>query len=97
MPDSPPDCPADFLFETPPILLPNQRTITLLAMTAAKQNTWVYINQPTGTGKTTQMLEIGYLAALKQLSPLTKGQIKVHLIVPSFELATLHEQTFVKK
>ena len=97
MPDSPPDYPADYLFETAPILLPNQRAITLLALTASKQDTWVYISQPTGTGKTTEMIEMGYLAALQHLGPTGKGQIKVHLVVPSAELAALHEQNFTKK
>jgi hypothetical protein len=68
MPDHAPDYPSDFLFETSPILLPNQRAITLLAHTAAqKDNSWIYMNQPTGTGKSTMMLELGYLAALKNL------------------------------
>lgn len=98
MPESPPDIQPDYLFETPPILLPNQRAINLLALTASKQeNTWVYVNQPTGTGKTTQMVEIGYLAALEHLSSNGKAQIKVHFVVPSTELANLHEHNFAKK
>ena len=43
------------------------------------------------------MLEIGYLAALKNLGQSGKGNIKVRCIVPSSELASLYENIFAKK
>jgi replicative superfamily II helicase len=97
MPDQSPEFPSDFLFETQPILLPNQRAITLLAQSASETpNTWVYINAPTGTGKSTMMVELGYLAALRNLQK-NKGKIKVRFVVPSPELASLYEKKFAKK
>ena len=75
------ECPAvpeDFLLATHPRLLPNQRAITLLAKELASQkNNWVYVAQPTGTGKTTEMLEIGYLMALDCLPATGKTVITV--------------------
>ena len=43
------------------------------------------------------MVELGYHVALEHLTPTGKAQIKVHLIVPSTELANLHELNFAKK
>ena len=43
------------------------------------------------------MVELGYLSALDHLGPNSKGQIKIHLVVPSIELAVLHELNFAKK
>ena len=79
-------------------MLPNQRAITLLAKDLASQkNSWVYIAQPTGTGKTTEMLEIGYLMALDCLPATGKTTITVYLVVPSKEQAQLYQKRFQSK
>ena len=52
---------------------------------AKEKNTWVYICQPTGTGKTTEMLEIGYMMAQDCISAGRNSTITVRLLVPSKE------------
>ena len=54
------------------------------------KNNWVYVSQPTGTGKTTMMLEIGYLMALDCLPPTGKTEVTVYLVVPSKEQVALY-------
>ena len=56
-----------------------------MAAELAKNLSWVYISQNTGTGKTTAMLEIGYRMALDCLQEAPKSKIHVHLLVPSKE------------
>jgi hypothetical protein len=81
----------DFLLETAPRLYPNQRAITLMVQAlAAPKNTWLYLCQPTGTGKTTEMLEVGYMLGL-ELLPGGKAEVEVHLVVPSKEQVGLYQ------
>ena len=63
----------------------------------AVRNSWVYVCQPTGTGKTTEMLELGYMMG-RLLRPATGNrEVNVRLIVPSPEQATLYKKRFAEK
>ena len=75
-----------YLHETAPKLLENQRAIvTATVAIAQNRQTMTYICQGTGTGKSTQMLEIGYELAMCALSPKSKKEVTVRLIVSTPE------------
>ena len=83
---------------TAPRLKDNQRAITLLAKEAAKAaNSWVYISEPTGTGKTTEMLEIGYLAALDLLVPGGRSKVTLRIVLMTAELVEFNKKLFAAK
>jgi hypothetical protein len=96
--DEPPELFPSFLQATNPRLLQNQRAITVLAgKLATEKRSWVYVCQPTGTGKTTEMLELGYLMADECIPKSGNSVIDVHLIVPSPEQAELYQNRFAEK
>ena len=96
--ETPPKVPDDFLLATYPRLKPNQRAITLLALEVAKAaHSWVYVCQPTGTGKTTELLELGYLAGLDLLPQKKSSKITVRLVVPSTKLVAFNKELFEEK
>ena len=65
LPEEMPPNELSYIHETAPRLLPNQRAIVSAAVTIArKKHSWVYVCQGTGTGKSTEMLEIGYDTAM---------------------------------
>ena len=64
---------------------------------AKPKNSWVYICQPTGTGKTTEMLEVGYLAALDLLSKKGSSKVTLRLVVMTEGLAVYYKNLFADK
>ena len=89
--------PPSFFQATNPRLLPNQQAVVLLADLLAVKNSWVYVCWPTGTGKTTQMLELGYIMGKALRSSNGKAVVNVRLIVPSSEQAKLYKKRFEEK
>lgn len=79
-------------------MLPNQRAIIHACLRLAKpKNSWVYVCQPTGTGKTSEMLEVGYLNALELLPKKGNDKVTVRLIVMTTELVNLHQKHYAAK
>ena len=74
-----------FVSATAPRMLPNQQAIILMANLLAANSRWVYICQPSGTGKTTLMLELGYIMGRSLRSSNSKSEVNIRLIVPSTE------------
>ena len=64
---------------------------------AAEKKSCVYVSQPTGTGKTTEKLELGNLMATECISKTGNSEVNVHLIVPSPEQAELYRNRFAEK
>lgn len=88
----------DHFIATAPRLLPNQKAISLLTRGFdIKKHMWLYICQPVGTGKTTEMVEIGYLMAIDTIAANGKKTATVRLVVPANEQVQLYERKFKSK
>ena len=76
---------------TEPCLLNNQQAIIQLAIPRSKpKSSWCYICQGTGTGKSSQMVDLGYLMGLSILSKKEDAKVIVRLVVMSKEFVKLY-------